>query len=394
MMRILLTLLISCFYSVSVISQPTLSPRTYSALESIQELISLSKWTEAEEKIETLKKNTLSNKFAQAILLQTQARLWISQNDFDKAIKFYKAAVETESLPSNMQEGAILNLSQLYLQKQKYAKAITLLTQHISNNETTQALTYATLGSAYYLQQDFKLAISSLENATKLDEKKEDWLKMLAYSYYQIADYKSAIIPMHKLITLNPGNRDYWLQQANFYQLQDDIINTMAVLALAQEKGILNKEDEFKHLVRLKINQGMPFKAANMLLKGMNDGYIELNMKNHYLLYQAFSSAREYVRSIIPLQKAAALSEQGLYFMQLAQLYVDLERWGDAVDACALALKKTLTDEQKGKSLLLKGFSAYEGNQREVARLSWTAALNISSSKKEAQRWLGFLESL
>jgi tetratricopeptide (TPR) repeat protein len=394
MMRILLILLISCFYSMAATSQPTLSPRTYSALESIQELISLSKWTEAEEKIETLKRNTLSNKFSQAILLQTQARLWISQNDFDKAIKFYKAAVETESLPNNMQEGAILNLSQLYLQKQNYAQAITLLTQHISTNETTQALTYATLGSAYYLQQDFKSAISSLEKAIKLDAKKEDWLKMLAYSYYQVGDYKSAIRPMHKLITLSPGNRDYWLQQANFYQLQDDITNTMAVLALAQEKGLLNKENEFKHLVRLKINQRMPYKAANMLQTGMNDGYIELSMKNHYLLYQAFSSAREYVKAIIPLRKAAALSEQGLYFMQLAQLYVDLERWGEAVDACSLALKKKLTDEQKGKTLLLKGFSAYEGNQREVARLSWTAALKVLSSKKEAQRWLGFLESL
>lgn len=379
-------------FASQLVAQPSLSPRTYESLEKIQTLMGEENWTEAEENLKKLTRQTNKNDFAQALVAQTYARLWLLQDNMDKAIEYYQLALNESALPDNMQEGLILNLAQLHLQKEQYSKTVDLLLPWIKAHEKSPPLTHATLATAYYLQQKFNLVIGPLEKAVELDDKKEEWLKMLAYSHYQTNDYKSASSVMHKLILLKPLSKDYWLQQANFYQLQDDLTNTLAVLALAQQQGLLDKEQEFKHLILLKISQNNPFKAANMLLEAIVEGQIAASEDNYYLLYQAFVAARENKKAIMPLKKAATLSTDGILAMQLAQLYVDQQRWQDAVVACDLSLEKNIDKNKRGKTYLLRGYAAYEANDVDVARISWTKAASFPVVEKEAARWLTFLE--
>lgn len=370
----------------------SINPRTYESLEKIQTLMAEEDWRTAEERLQKLKSQTLKNAFAQALIEQSHGRLWLLQDDMDKAIEHYQLAMEQNALPDNMQEGLVLNLSQLFLQKEQYNKTVNLLLPWIASHKKSPAMTYATLATAYYLLQEFDKVISPLQKAVSLDSKKEEWLKMLAYSHYQTKDYKNASLVMHKLIVLNPHHKDYWLQAANFYQLQDDITNTLSVLALAQDQNILDKEQEFRLLIQLNLSQNNPYKAANMLLEGIVEGKIAANEANYYLLHQSFMAARETEKAIIPLEKAAGLSADGTLALQLAQLHIEQQNWLLAIDSCKLAITKKLLPKTLAKAHLLIGYAQFESEDLEKARISWTKAASFPETEKEALRWLSFLE--
>jgi tetratricopeptide (TPR) repeat protein len=103
----------------------------------------------------------------------------------------------------------------------------------------------------------------------------------------------------------------YVLTLAGIYSELGDTKKQLALTEVLYEKGMLNTSSHITNLGNLYLLHGLPYKAATLLEKEMNENIVESNERNLRLLSQAWYQAREDEKAIPPLERAAGMSEDG-----------------------------------------------------------------------------------
>jgi Flp pilus assembly protein TadD len=114
-------------------------------------------------------------------------------------------------------------------------------------------------------------------------------------------------------------------------------------------------------------------------------------MDAYELLANSWIAAREYDRSLVPLQKAADLAPDGNLYVRLGQVRMQREEWGEAVRLFQKAIEKGDLKEP-GNAYLLLGISLYNDERVEGARASFARARNHESSRTQADAWLAHID--
>ena len=100
-----------------------------------------------------------------------------------------------------------------------------------------------------------------------------------------------------------------------------------------------------------------PWGAAQVLEKGMADGIIEKTVDNLDFLSLAYQVAREDERAIAPIQEALAIERSAKLYERLGQVYYNLERYEETVEAYNNALQTGDVDRED--QLLLRLANTY-----------------------------------
>ena len=146
-------------------------------------------------------------------------------------------------------------------------------------------------------------------------------------------------------------------------------------------------EAELRRLARTYLFHNLPYSGAQVLERGLAEGRIEGNRKVLELLGNAWIAAREYEKSIAPLQRAADLAEDGRLYLRLGQVRVQREDWKEATALIQQAIKKGGLDDA-GKAHLLLGISYYSDDHPESARTAFRLARKHESTRTDAMAWL------
>ena len=101
--------------------------------------------------------------------------------------------------------------------------------------------------------------------------------------------------------------------------------------------------------------------------------------------------SREWSKSIAPLTKAAEKSDKGRFYEQLAQSYLQDEKWGQAEAALEKALKKGGLDDEANSWLLL-GISRTRLGKYDTAIKAFRKAGDDDDVAKDAFRWIRSIE--
>ncbi len=109
------------------------------------------------------------------------------------------------------------------------------------------------------------------------------------------------------------------------------------------------------------------------------------------LLGNSWIAAREYEKSIEPLQQAAELAEDGRLYLRLGQVRVQREDWKEATGLIQKAIEKGGL-EDPGKAHLLLGISYYSDDRPESARTAFRRARKHDSTRTDAKAWLEHIE--
>jgi tetratricopeptide (TPR) repeat protein len=125
--------------------------------------------------------------------------------------------------------------------------------------------------------------------------------------------------------------------------------------------------------------------------KALADNLIEGESSAYELLSNSWIAAREYEKSVVPLQRAAELSEDGEIYVRLAQVQLQREKWTEAESALKRALQKGGL-QNLGSAQLLMGI-VYYSQSRPHEALSWFGqATQHELSREEAQNWVKYIE--
>ena len=111
------------------------------------------------------------------------------------------------------------------------------------------------------------------------------------------------------------------MQLASVYNELGDAKRALATLELAYAQDFLIRSNEIISLVSLYLDQGIPFKAAEILEKELKTGRVDATLNHYKMLASAWLQAQERDRAMEPLAKAAHLDETGKFILIGAGLH-------------------------------------------------------------------------
>lgn len=378
---------------------PLIRKKIYDKLSKAQDLVQEKKYQEATQVLEKIKGSRRLNSTELAQLWNFYAFIYFSQDLYPQAIKAYKTLLEQPNLQLGIRTSTLYTLSQLNFLTENYNQALANILQWIELSEKPSADAYALLGQAYYKLKKYKDSIPALEKAIELRKIsgksiKENWYLLLRANHYELKDYKNMARVLSELITIYPKPQ-YFRDLAGSYSQLGDTKKQLAVMESMYEKGHLKKASQVKNLANLFLIHEIPYKAAKIIDKAINDGVLEKNEKNYELLSQSWVQAREDERAIAPLTAAAKLSERGEPWVKLGRAYINLEQWSEAVKSLEQGLQKKGV-KQPDSSYILLGMGYYNLKQLKKAQKAFIKAADAGKNKrnkKAAKQWIKYLDT-
>jgi tetratricopeptide (TPR) repeat protein len=248
------------------------------------------------------------------------------------------------------------------------------------------------MGIAYFQLEDFDAAVVAAKRAVELrPNPRESWLRLLAALYSQREDYESAIPVLEQLVVRFP-KKQYWVQLSLIYGAHENYRRSLAAQQVSYEQGLLTKDKELRRLARSYLFAEIPFPAAKVLEKGLEDGAIAEESDAFELLANSWIAAREYERSLGPLGRAAELSEDGNLYVRLGQVNMQRENWQEAASLLQKAVEKGGLKDPGNADLLL-GIAYYNADHVTRARSSFLRAQRHEKTQEAADRWIIHLDS-
>lgn len=405
----LLSLMVVCvFSSVTVFAEenggssrktvkaPAMSEKVYKKLTAAQELIEAKKYDEGLAQLRELEQQKGLSNYEKAQLYNYFAYTYFTLEKYKDAIRSYEKVLAQPDLPEALVQNSLYTLSQLYFILEDYNKAVETIKRWFAVTDKPTENAYMLLGQGYYQLGKYKEALVPLKTAYKLvtdrgDKPRENLLLLLRVVYFNLNDYNNMLAVLHELVELYPKD-EYWLTMAGTYSELKQLKKQMSILEMLYDRGRLDKGNQQLNLANLYLLHDVPYKAAKLMEKGVKQGKIEKTEKNLQLLSQAWLQAQEPDKSIPPLVQAAKISKDGDIDMRLAQAYISLDKYKEAVDALKAGMKKGGVKRPDQANIML-GMAEFELQNFNEAKSAFKLASEDKRSRKAAEQWLDYVNN-
>jgi len=368
-----------------------ISEGLYRRMERIMDQISKGQNAEAEQKLIELQEQAHSD-YEKAIVMQTLGFVYATTSKEQQAIKAFESALATNALPQQIHEGMLLNIAQLYIGDGKYEQGMARLNTYLDESCNPSPDAHILLASAYAEKKRFKESLKQVDLALiKTKTPKESWLQLKLALHYELKEYPKCAEVLVYLVAMSPIKEEYWKQLSSMlFEIKKDP-EALAVLGLADRKGYINEEAEYRNLANMYMYLQIPMKAGQVLQRGFEQKQIEPTEKNLEMLANAWLMARENERAEAALKKAAAVSGKGEIYKQLGYIYSERMDWKAALEALESANKKGGVKEA-GDLQLMIAQAAIELKQWKRAEEAVQKAMQFEKTAKIAAEWMGHLQ--
>jgi tetratricopeptide (TPR) repeat protein len=372
----------------------SLKEATWKRLNAVYEDVGDEKYDIAYEKLQKMIPRMVDD-YSKAVLAQAMAQVEWARGNYDQALTGFERAVGLDALPDLTHFGLMYQIAQLYYMKDRYEEALDKLALWMCKvpKEKVTDVAYVLQASLYAQKEDWKNAIVAIETAISMsDDPKESWYQMKLASHFELEQFPKAAHTLEIMIQLWPDKKTYWIQLSQIYYKLKMTDESLSVMALANRRNMLDKETDVMYLSNLYSNSEVPFKAAQVLQKGLEDGIVESSKKNWTIIADSWYSAQEMENSLSAYEKAGKASDDGEIDLRRAYILVDMERWEEALTAVSSAIEKGgFSDKKTGDAYVLQGMSEFNLGHYKKASAAWVRASKYPKVKKSAQQWLNHM---
>ncbi len=372
--------------------KPTsIPPGLYKKLKKTEELIAKKSYSKAEQNLNSMLASVKKKSYGHATVLRSLSSVYALKGQYKKAANALSRSIALNVLPKEQEQQAILNLGQLYMATENYAKAIRTLEPWLAAHPNTEVQINVLVANAYAQLKRYRKALPYIKKAiAKTKKPKESWYQLNLALYFELKDYASAARVLKKLIRLYPDKKTYWQQLSSVYQQLKQYKKAVSVKHLAYKKGLIESEKEILDLANLFLYIRSPYRAANLIKQGFDQNKIRRTSKNWETLAHAWSMAKEKNKAINALEQASKLNDKGALYLQLGQIYIEQEKWNQAIKSLKKAISKGGLKDT-GSTYLLLGMSYFEQKNNKLAKNAFLKASKYGKHKKTALRWLDYI---
>ncbi len=373
-----------------------MSQQVYEKLTEIQELIEGKDYASAQKMIDDVKVRKGLSDYERAQIWNISGYSYYLQERYADAINSYDQVLAQPDLPEALLLSTLKTKAQLHFTQDDYESALRVVRELMAVIEEPSADVLMIEGQALFQLGRYDEALVPIKSAIDMyreqgQKPRENWLLLLRVIYFEQKDYESMIGVVKELIAYYPKDT-YILTLAGIYSELGDTKKQLALTEVLYEKSLLNTTSHITNLANLYLLHGLPYKAAVVLEREMGEKIVESNERNLRLLSQAWYQAREDEKAIPPLERAAAISEDGELYVRLAQAHINLENWADASAAVQKGIKLGGLKRDDTANIML-GMALFNQKRLEQARRAFEKAARDNRSKRAATQWIAYVDS-
>jgi tetratricopeptide (TPR) repeat protein len=363
----------------------------FKKLSAAHEALAEEKYGEARGLLDQMAKRKGLNKHEQALMWQTYGYIESSQEQYEQAVASFEKCLALDALPESAALGTQYNLGQLYMQVERFEDAVKTLEDWIRQVENPAASAHFLLAMANAQLEDWKAALPYARQAVELAKKpNESYLQLLLALEFELKNKKRVASVLEVLIAHFP-KKNYFMQLSGAYGELGQDKRVLATLELAYLQGMLDRESELLNFAQAYLYHEIPYRAAQVLEKGLADGIISEDSENWELLGNSWLHAREFDAALEPLRRAAALSGEGNLYVRIGQVHVERDESKQALAALEKGIAKGGLDNP-GNAYLLLGITHTGAKRFGAARDAFAKAGNYEKSRKAARGWIKHVE--
>lgn len=335
------------------------------------------------------------NDYERAQLWALRGNLYYQTDRINEAREAFARAVSFEGVPPGFLSMSLRVLAQLSFMLEDYAAALVHARRMIDLEENPAAQSRLLLSQIYYNLEDYPKALEEMRAAIELERAAgrsipENWLLSLNAIYHALEDWESMAAVLRQLVERHTRPR-YVQNLASIYGQLEEPEKQLLLLEPLYERGLLRQESELLTLSSMMVWHQVPYKAARILQKGLDEELVESNQRNWDRLAQYWQLAAEDERAMEALAEAAELDATGNTHFRLAQIAMSLYRWPLAEAALENALNKGRLD-RPGEARLLLGVSRFYQKRYPEARLAFGRAAELEAVQTLARQWLTYVD--
>lgn len=372
----------------------TMRPAIYKKLDNVRQLSDEKKYDEALEYVKTIEKIP-RNSYETAMTWNMVAYVEFNRENYAEAVKAYNSVLSTKNLPESLEQTTLYSVAKLYLIQEDYKNSISTLNKWFAVVEKPGPEAYILRAQMNYQLENYNQALPDVKKAIAIVQQQgkqpqESWLLVERAVYYQNKDFNAMERTLKDLITLYPKPQ-YWVQLGAVYNELGKPEKELSIIETAYDQGLLGKESHIVSFAQAMLSQEVPYKAAQVLIKGMKAKVVEESGKNLSLLGDALMIAKEYDQAIEVMTQAAGETQAGKDYYKLAQIHTERQEWNKALKN----VKQALTDEafkNQEDALILKGLIQFNLNDLESAMQTFVKAKAFEAVEKSATQWLAYIE--
>ena len=342
----------------------------------------------AKETLAKLKLDKLSP-YELSRVQQIMAQISNGEGDMAGTREHLQKAIDAGGLNQQEQQQIRYQIASIYIVEGKYKEGAAALENWFKTEPMPNSAAYYLLAVAYYQQNPkddraFKAAKKCVE---LMDTPNTGWMELLLAMYVEREDFKGAIPLVERMIAAEPSNKNYWINLSSYFQATNDYEDAQAALQIAQNGSFLNEESEYRRLAQMSAFNGMPYRCGQIFEKAIADKKINPTSDDYSTFSNCWISAREFDKSIPPLERAASLSTKGDLYVRLAQVHMQSEDWAAAADALQKAMTKGKLDDPTNADLLM-GVALYSQGKLKDAVPYFQKATKSTKDRGTANSYL------
>ncbi len=366
--------------------------------ENINEAFEQENYPEAANLLAKLEAEPDLNNIEKSYVYQFKGNIAFTRDDLQGALReFKKITTIREGIPIGNYNQNLYVIAQVYFSLENYSEALNYARQWLQTQEDPSADGYMLIGQAQYMLKRYDDALPNVQKGiNKYVEAgsipKEGWLNLLSNIYRQ-KDQFNNMVPVLKQLVQHYPKKTYLTTLAGVYNELDQQSKMTALYQALYDQNLLTSENELVTLASLKLSEDNPYKASQIMKKGIEGGVIKKNLKNYRLYSQSLYAAREYEDALAPLSEASRLADDGKLYDQLGQSYLALNRWGEAEAALKRALAKGKLGAGIGNTKISLGSVQFEQKKFEEAKKTFQSAAQHDAVSDIAGRWVAYVDT-
>ena len=380
---------------------PALRNNIYEKLAEAQVFAEAKQYAEAEavlnDMLDATSKKSKLNRYELANVYNTYAYLRYAVEDYDGALNYYQKVIDQRpEIPLALEINTLYTVSQLYFLQENWQKGIDTLNTWMSVTDTPSTNAYVLLANGYFQLKEYDKSLSNIQIAIDREEAagkvpKEQWYNLARFIHFDRDNFREALDILEILVMYYP-KKQYWVQASHLYGEEKDEARQLAILEATYEQNLLDRSQDIVLLSQLYLQAEVPFPAARAMEKGLADDVVEKESKNYELAGVAWRQAQEVTKSLPMLEAAASKSEKGELYARLGNVYLDVDKNKEAVEALKRGLDRGGV-KRPDQARLALGMAYFNLGDFNAARRAFREARKDKRARSYADQWLKYITS-
>ncbi|PCK08585.1 MAG: hypothetical protein COA42_08250 [Alteromonadaceae bacterium] len=375
-----------------------LSMHIYKPMNAVQKAMQNEDYPLAQEKLLTLLNSTKRLKpYDKAKIYEMLSSVSAVTEDYTQAANYTEQALQLDSLNQESTKQLYRRLFTLYFFIDENVKSIKALKTWFTLEENPDIHVLFTAAQIYALNDQYEQAFVYAEQGmTKLHSDsstkiRENWYQLSISIQLKLANYQKASVSLEQAISLWPNKSAYFQQLAAVYQQLDRSQESLAILSIAYQSGLVKRTSELRQLANQYRFFEYPYKGAEVIAEGLSNKHIP-NEEEHWEEYaNSWLHAKEWERANQALGHAANLSDSGKHWLRLCQTSVQEDDWISSRDYCQKALDKGRLAGEQNMAWYLLGLSNYYQDHLPVALKAFDNCSDAKDTGQDCQHWKHFI---